>query len=117
MSELYNGFQDLMEDLEKIISKVEKPEKILEIGAKEFTQDLKKLPKPISQIKKSGYTHLIRTFAYRQKGKEFEIGWGKYYGPMVENGTEKMNARTHLKPCWEKNKEKYYKKMIKETFN
>ena len=101
-----------MENLKKIISKVEKPEKILEIGAKEFTQDLKKLPKPISQIKKSGYTHLIRTFAYRQKGKEFEVGWGKYYGPMVENGTEKMNEQPHLYPLWDKNKEKYYKLML-----
>lgn len=114
---MYDGFLELMESLEKSISKVEEPEKILEIGAKEFVNDLKKLPKPISQIRKSGYTHLIRTFSYRKKGKEFEVGWGKYYGPMVENGTKKMTARTHLRPCFERNKEKYYIHMMKKIFD
>ena len=117
MGNMYDGFLELAEELEKTIKKVEKPEKILEIGAREFTKDLKKLPKPISQIRKSGYTHLVNTFSYRQKGKEFEVGWGKYYGPMVENGTNKMSARAHLKPCFERNKEKYYDKVIKEIFN
>ena len=63
-----------MESLEKSISKVEQPEKILEIGAKEFVNDLRKLPKP-------------------------------------------MTARTHLRPCFERNKEKYYNHMIKEIFD
>ena len=112
----FDGFLELAEELEKSIKKAEQSEKILEIGAKEFTEDLRKLPKPISQIRKSGYTHLINTFSYRKKGKEYEVGWGKYYGPMVENGTVKMAARPHLKPCWERNKERYYSKMIKEIF-
>ncbi len=117
MSEIYNGFQDLMEELENAIQKAEKPADIIEVGVKEFVNDLKKLTKPISQIHKSGYTHLINTFSYRKKGKEFEVGWGKYYGPMVENGTVRMTGRSHLRPCFEKNKEKYYNKMIKEIFN
>ncbi len=85
---------------------------VLELGAKEFVSDLLKLPKPISNIRKAGYTHLINSFAYRKKDKEVEAGWGKYYGPMVENGTEKMDANPHVYPLWDKNKERYYKTMI-----
>ena len=36
----------------------------LEAGAKEFVDDLLKLPKPISKIRKAGYTHLINCFSY-----------------------------------------------------
>ena len=110
------GFEELMGDLQRYIAKAEKPENIIEIGVKEFVKDLKKLTKPMSQIHKSDYTHLINTFSYRRKGKEHEVCWGKYYGPMVENGTNKMTARTHLRPCFERNKEKYYKKMYKGIF-
>ena len=35
---------------------------------------------------------------------------------MVENGTVKMTPRAHLKPCFEKNKEKYYTKMYNQIF-
>jgi hypothetical protein len=84
----------------------------LEAGAKEFVDDLLKLPKPISKIRKAGYTHLINCFSYRNKKNEIEAGWGKYYGPMVEHGTEKMDAQPHLYPLWDKNKEKYYKTML-----
>lgn len=41
-----------------------------------------------------------------------DVGWGKYYGPMLEHGTKKMSAKAHLKPLFEQNKERYYKKMI-----
>lgn len=116
MNNMYNGFDELMKDLEGYIAKVEKSEDIIEVGVKEFVKDLRKLTKPMSQIRRSEYTHLIRTFSYRKKGKEFEVGWGKYYGPMVENGTNKMTARTHLRPCFERNKEKYYSKMYQEAF-
>lgn len=108
----FDGFQDLSKMLEDCINKVENVVDILEVGAKEFVNDALKLPKPISKIKKAGYTHLVNSFSYRKKNNEIETGWGKYYGPMVENGTEKMNARPHFYPLWEKNKEKYYKTMI-----
>lgn len=113
---MYDGFQELMEELQGYIDKVEKSDDIIEIGVKAFVKDLKKLPKPISQIHKSGYTHLIHTFSYRKKEKEFEVGWGKYYGPIVENGSKNMTARSHLRPCFEKNKEKYYSLMFSKTF-
>lgn len=108
----FDGLQDLSKMLEDYINKVENVVDILEIGAKEFVNDALKLPKPISKIRKAGYTHLVNSFSYRKKDNEVEAGWGKYYGPMLENGTNKMNAQPHLYPLWEKNKEKYYKTMI-----
>ena len=66
----------------------------------------------ISKIRKANYTHLIDSFSLRKKSNEVEVGWGKYYGPMLEHGTVKMNAQPHLNPVWDRNKEKYYKKMI-----
>ncbi len=108
----FDGLQDLSKMLEDYINKVENVVDVLEIGVKEFVNDALKLPKPISKIRKAGYTHLVNSFSYRKKDNEVEAGWGKYYGPMIENGTNKMNAQPHLYPLWEKNKEKYYKKMI-----
>lgn len=113
----YQGFNLLESELNQILNNTKEPMQILEDEAKEFVKDLLKLPKPISKIRKSGYTHLIHTFSYRVKNKEIEVGWGKYYGPMLENGTSKMNPKSHLKPCWEKNSEKYYKHMIAKIFN
>lgn len=108
----FDGFQDLSDMFKDIIGKVDNVMDVLETGAKQFVNDLLKLPKPISKIKKAGYTHLVNTFSYRKREKEIEAGWGKYYGPILENGTKKMNAQPHLYPLWEKNKEKYYKTMI-----
>lgn len=108
----YDGFQELSDMLEKYIVNTDNVIDVLEAGAKQFVNDLLKLPKPMSKIRKAGYTHLVNSFSYRKKNNEIEAGWGKYYGPMVENGTVKMNARPHLYPLWEKNKEKYYKTMI-----
>lgn len=108
----YDGFEAMSEILEKYIDGASNAVDILEVGAKEFVNDLLKLPKPISKIRKSGYTHLIKCFAYKKKNKEVEVGWGKYYGPMLEHGTTKMNAQEHLYPVWDRNKEKYYKKCL-----
>lgn len=108
----YDGFQELSDMLEKYIVNTDNVIDVLEAGAKQFVNDLLKLPKPMSKIRKAGYTHLVNSFSYRKKNNEIEAGWGKYYGPMVENGTVKMNAQPHLYPLWEKNKEKYYKTMI-----
>lgn len=108
----YDAFQDLAEIIEKYAKNVDNVIDVLESGAKEFVNDLLKLPKPISKIRKAGYTHLIDSFTYRKENDEVEVGWGKYYGPMLEHGTVKMNAREHMYPLWDKNKEKYYKTMI-----
>ena len=116
MSRSYSGgeitFDDSgVEDFEKMLKQYAAkadPENALdaiETGAKEFVNDLLKLPKPRSEVKKPGYTHLINTFAMERARGEIKVGWGKYYGPMVERGTKKMAARAHLKPLFEQNKE------------
>ena len=108
----YSGFEALSEELEKYLDKVDNAVEVLETGAEAFVNDALKLPKPMSKIRKSSYTHLVRSFALRKKDKEIEVGWGKYYGPMVEHGTKNMDANPHISPLWEKNKEKYYKIML-----
>ena len=108
----YSGFEALSEILEKYEDKADNFIEVLEVGAKEFVKDLLKLPKPISKIRKAGYTQLINSFAYKKKKNEIEAGWGKYYGPMIEHGTNKMDANPHVYPLWDKNKEKYYKTML-----
>lgn len=108
----YEGFEALADIIEKYVKNVDNVVEVLEVGAKEFVSDLLKLPKPMSKIRKAGYTHLVDSFAYKKKAKEIEVGWGKYYGPMVEHGTEKMDANPHVYPLWDKNKEKYYKTML-----
>lgn len=108
----YEGFQDLADIIEYYAKGADNFIDVLEVGAKEFVNDLLKLPKPMSKIRKAGYTHLVRSFAYRKKKDEVEVGWGKYYGPMVEHGTKKMDENPHVYPLWDKNKEKYYKTML-----
>ena len=108
----YSGFEALSEILEKYANKADNFIDVLEVGAKEFVNDLLKLPKPMSKIRKAGYTHLIRSFAYKKRKDEVEVGWGKYYGSMVEHKTKKMDENPHVYPLWDKNKEKYYKTML-----
>lgn len=110
----FDGFDELSKIIENYANETKNVVDILEDGAKEFVTDLLKLPKPISKIKKAGYTHLINTFSYKRKKDEVEAGWGKYYGPIVEKGSIKMSAQPHMYPLWDKNKEKYYKKMLSE---
>ena len=64
-------------------------------------------------------THLVRTFSNKinRARKEIEVGWGKYYGPMVEHGTVKMRSREHLKPLYERNADKYSKLMMMKFYN
>lgn len=108
----YDAFKDLTDIIDHYIKGAENAMEGIEEGAKEFVKDALKLPKPMSKIKKTGYTHLVRSFAYRKKQTEIEAGWGKYYGPIVERGTKNMDANPHMYPLWDKNKEKYYKAML-----
>lgn len=117
MSDLHvdvDGLKELEELLAQYADKTENVMDILEAGAKEFVNDVRKLPKPRSSIQKAGYTHLLDTVAYQKKNGEVEIGWGKYYGPMADRGTKKMSAIPHLSPTFEKNKDRYYKIMIEK---
>ena len=112
MSNSYIGFENLSKIVSQYIEASENKKEALITGAQELLKDLRKLTKPMSEIRKPGYTHLIDSFAYEVRDKEVVVGWGKYYGRMVEYGTSKMAAREHFRPVFEKNKEKYYKKML-----
>ena len=108
-------FEDLIKEYAEKVSD-DKALDAVEVGAEEFAKDLLRLPKPRSQINKPGYTHIVSTFALERTDSGIKVGWGKYYGPMLEHGTRKMAARAHLKPLFERNKEKYYKKMTESIF-
>ena len=102
----FSDFSDLLKSYVDVVDNImDEEEKI----AEDFVQDLLKLPKPKSAISKPGYTHMVDSFTYRRKDEEIEVGWGKYYCPMVENGTRKMRAQPHLKPLWNQNQDKYIK--------
>lgn len=108
----FSGFETLLEVTQKYMKVAENPIPAMIAGAKAFTNDLGKLTRPMSEIRKPGYTHLIDTFGYEVQEKEVVVGWGKYFGRMVEYGTSKMAAREHFRPVFNQNKEKYYKKML-----
>lgn len=114
MNDLFAGFDDLSLLLKDIIDKTsdEKVMAALQKGADRFVADLDKLSKPYSQIHKAGYTHLIDTFSSRKAKKQVEVGWGKYYGPIVEKGSRLMKANPHMHPVFEKNANHYYRTMI-----
>ena len=114
-----DGFDDFSKMIEEFLERTDEDAVLeaVEEGVKEFVEDLLRLPKPKSQISKAGYTHLVDAFSYRKNGKEIEVGWGKYYGTMVENGTIKMKAQPHLKETYEKNKTKYEQKIISKIWN
>ena len=107
-------FESMLQEYAKISE--DKALDAVEIGAQEFVSDLRKLPRPRSQINKAGYTHIVNTFALERDQSGIKVGWGKYYGPMLEHGTKKMAAKAHLKPLFERNKERYYKKMTENIF-
>ena len=84
-------------------------------GLEDFEELLKQYSENVSPDKaldavEEGAKEFVRT------DSGIKVGWGKYYGPMLEHGTRKMAARAHLKPLFERNKEKYYKKMTESIF-
>lgn len=108
------GFDEFEKLLTQFESKADAPLEIMEAGVEEFVKDVRKLPKPRSGISKAGYTHLLDTVTHQKTNKDIEVGWGKYYGPMVERGTKKMSGTPHLSPTFERNKDRYYKIMIEK---
>jgi len=108
------SFAELEDLFSEYMEKADNTEDILQKGADAFVKDLRALPSPRSSIAKAGYTHLIDSFASQPEGKDVLIGWGKYYGPILEHGSRKMRPREHFKPLWNRNKERYYRTMIEE---
>lgn len=114
-TEGFDAFSDLLEEYEKKTT-MENVIKVLEIGAKEFVADVRALPRPRSQIRAPGYTHLLDAVTYQRTKNEVVTGWSKYYGPMVDKGTRKMKGVAHMGPTFERNKERYYGAMQKKLF-
>ena len=125
----FEGFKDLADIVSKYVDGAENAMEGIKAGAIEFVNDLLKLPKPMSKIRKAGYTHLVRSFSWRERNNEIEagkiaaeasalthghpLGIIPYYGPMVENGAKQMKtSHPHVYPLWDKKKEKYYKTML-----
>lgn len=113
---LDDGLETFQEILKKYEVSDEEVLKSMEQGAKEMCMDLRKLPRPRSNIRKAGYTHLLETFTYKKNKKEIEVGWGKYYGPMVENGTVRASASPHVKPYFKANQNKIYNSIINKLW-
>lgn len=92
----------------------------LKVGAEDFKDDLLKLPSPRSRINSAGHSHMLDTFAVKAEDTGWLVGWGKYYGPILEHGwngagrnhKSSHSAISHFKPTFNSNKEKYYKDMI-----
>lgn len=103
-AELEDTFSDLIKASDDIPG-------VLQVAADAFIKDLKALPSPRSDISAAGYTHMLDSFATKKQGESVLIGWGKYYGPILENGSKKMRPHRHFRPTWDRNKEKYYKLM------
>ena len=82
-------YTDGFDELEKLLNEYSKKTSqenilnVMEKGAAALVRDIMALPKPRSDIRKAGYTHLLDTMSYRRNRGEIEVGWGKYYGPMV----------------------------------
>lgn len=111
------GLLDLEQELREMLEMASDTDPIIEAGAEAFTTDLLKLAKPRSSIRNSKHTHLIDSFAYKKNKRDkgsYDVGWGAYYGRMVEHGTKFMGAQPHLKPMWERNETKYQDIMIKK---
>ena len=119
MDDDFSGLTDLENDLAKLADAASdsRVHTALTAGASEFVTDLRKLPYPISDIRKPGYTHMVEKFTYaddtRSKSPQVLAGWGKYYGRMVEHGTKLMRAQPHLEPLYSKGKKRYEATMVK----
>ena len=116
-----SGLDDLSDLIAQYSEKLsqDKVLDILESGAEELAADGRKLPSPLSKIRAPGYTHLVKTISTKvnRSRREIEVGWGKYYGPIVENGApgrQKYRRNAHLIPLYTRNQKKYYELMKKK---
>lgn len=106
------SFRELDDIFKEYAKKADNLGEVLQTGADAFVKDLKSLPSPRSNIHKAGYTHMIDTFTSKPEDEGVLVGWGKYYGRMVESGTKKMAARPHFYPLFKRNKDRYFNLMI-----
>lgn len=118
-----SGFNELSSELSEILRNVSNVQDILVVGAEEMVEDLSKLPKPYSQLKRVKSKHMLDVMGYRRaKNNEVEVGSGAYWLRYVELGTRvtqkrkwKTPANPFMRRTWDKNKTKYQKKMLKKA--
>lgn len=108
-----DGFDSLFEQLEKYAGNADNYLDAVESGAEKLVQDIRSLPRPRSQC---SHTHLLDTVSHKIENNEIVVGWGKYYGPMLEHGTKKMRKQMHIRPTFENNREKYYRIIQQKLF-
>lgn len=113
--ENFNGLLELVNQLEGYLDKMDSKgiTDILEVGAEALTKDSQRQAQPRSNLGGS-HTHMLDSISYSKDlaKSTVEVGWGVYYGHMVESGTSKMGSQPHLIPTFENNKKRYYQMMI-----
>lgn len=92
---------------------------ILKAGADELVKDVRALPQPRSN--RTGYTHMLDSVTGQEESPKYLVGWGRYYGPIVEAGHKSRSgkmvpARAHLRKTYKDHMEKYQKAM-QDKFN
>lgn len=119
----FDAFLELSEYLSEVATSASKVQDVLVSAAKEYSNDLRKLPKPHSDIRKAGYTHLLDSIGYvRAKDNEVEVGSKtEYYLRFVNDGTKSSAKRKWSTPrtlflnnTYERNKEKYNTLMLRK---
>lgn len=112
------GLEDLEKELEEMAGNMDDSKVLdaMEQGADQLVNDIRALPRPRSMLG-GGHTHMLDSVG-SQRGKDVvDVGWGKYYGKMVENGHKSRKGRwvaaqPHMSTTFEKNKDRYYKTML-----
>ena len=118
---LDDGYQ-YMDEITQNALKAMDPASLVEIlkaGADELVKDVRALPKPRSN--RTGYTHMLDSVTGQAEAPKYLVGWGRYYGPIVEAGHKsrsgkKVPARAHLRKTYKDHMEKYQKAM-QDKFN
>ena len=110
-----NEFQKIIQEYQEKFEQ-SRIEAAMMDGAEQLARDVRALPKPRSQIRSLDTPSTGHRFGQKRKNGEVEVGWGKYYGPMVEAGTLKMNAQPHLRGLFKKDSNKYYNLILQRLF-
>ncbi len=125
-----NGFMNLDKELSEMMKWADekKIKDAQEAGASFLVDKVRMLSKP----RRTGKLLKSIDYEHNAQGKSTDVGWGVYYGRIVENGhragkrssrSKRKNtkdtrtyvpAQPHLYPTYKNNKEKIYEIMIKE---
>jgi len=121
MADDFEGFQRLAHLLEGY-SQNANPAQVLQAqksGAEYFCEVMRRKASPRGRSRE----HMLDSIAYEQDTRSVEtlVGWGKFYGRMVEAGhraggwsknSGDIAAHPHLKPEFDKQKEQIISRMV-----